>query len=64
MVFLGIDEMGGVLTRSDGCGGNVRAVGGLLMDPKSGWAELGCMGFSVRVADGPTKDFPNSGGYP
>ena len=61
MVFPGIDEMGGVLTRSDGCGGQGGAVDGLSVDPKSSGAEVGCMGFSVMVVDDPAEDFPNSG---
>uniref|UniRef100_A0A7N2KR07 Uncharacterized protein n=1 Tax=Quercus lobata TaxID=97700 RepID=A0A7N2KR07_QUELO len=61
MVFPGTDEMGGVLTRSDGCGGQGGAVDGLSVDPKSSGAEVGCMGFSVTVVDDPAEDFPNSG---
>ena len=39
MVFPGTDEMGGVLTRFDGCGGQGGAVDGLSVDPKSSGAE-------------------------
>ena len=60
MVFPGTDEMGGVLTRFDGCGGQGGAVDGLSVDPKSSGAEVGCMGFSVMVADDLVEDFPNS----
>ena len=60
MVFPSTGEMGDVLTRSDGCGGKDGAVDGLLVDPKSNGTEVGCMGFSVMVADDPAEDFPNS----
>nr|POE74432.1 hypothetical protein CFP56_35654 [Quercus suber] len=61
MVIPGIDEIGGVFSRSDGCSGKVGAVGGLLVDPNSSGVEVGCMGFSVKVAGGPTEDFLNFG---
>ena len=60
MVFPGTDEMGGVLTRFDGCGGKGGAIDGHLVDPKSSEAEVGCMGFSVMLVDDQAKDFPNS----
>lgn len=52
-------EMGGVLPRSDGCGDEFGAVGGPSVGPKSSGAEVGCMGDTVLVADGPAEDFPN-----
>nr|POE98402.1 hypothetical protein CFP56_65580 [Quercus suber] len=61
MVFPGTDEIGGVFSRSDGYNGKVRAVGGLPMDPNSSRVEVGCMGFSVRVAGGPAEDYLSSG---
>ena len=57
MVFPGTGEMGGVLSRSDGCGGQGGAVDGLLVDLKSSGAEVDCMGFSVMVVDDPVEGY-------
>lgn len=64
MVFSGTDEMGSVLTRSNGCDGKVGVIGGLPEDPKSIRSELGCMSFIEMVVEGPVEDFSNSRAVP